>query len=60
MLGEINLRALVPIQLQLTEFFTYLWHLQITKLVPQILNGVETNERGDEETNPFNAANASN
>lgn len=32
---------------------THLRHLQVTKFVPQILDGVETNDRGTEETDPF-------
>lgn len=35
---------------------THLRHLQVTKFVPQILDGVETNDRGTEETDPFDTA----
>jgi hypothetical protein len=37
---------------------THLRHLQVTKLVPQILNGVDTNERSTEHTNPLDTAHA--
>lgn len=39
---------------------TYLGHLQVTKLVPKILNRVDTNKRSTEHTNPLNTAHASN
>jgi hypothetical protein len=38
----------------------YLWHFQITKLVPEILDGVQTDQCSDEETDPFHTANAAN
>lgn len=34
----------------------YLGHLDLAKLVPQILNGVQADERSDQESNPFNTA----
>ena len=37
---------------------THLRHLQVTKLVPQILNGVDTNERSTEHTNPLDTTHA--
>jgi hypothetical protein len=37
---------------------THLRHLQVTELVPQILNGVDTNERSTEHTNPLDTAHA--
>ena len=37
---------------------TYLRHLQVTKLVPEILNRVNTNERSTKHTDPLNTAHA--
>jgi hypothetical protein len=37
---------------------TYLGHLEVTKLVPQILDGVQTNESSSEHTNPLDTADA--
>lgn len=33
-----------------------LWHLVVSELVPEILNGVEPNQGGNEESNPLNTA----
>ena len=38
----------------------YLWHLGVPKLIPQILDGVESNQGGNEEANPFHTCNTSN
>jgi hypothetical protein len=37
---------------------THLGHLQVTKLVPQILNSVDTNERSAEHADPLDTAHA--
>jgi len=39
---------------------TYLGHLQVTKLVPKILNRVDTNKRSTEHANPLDTAHAAN
>lgn len=39
---------------------TNLGHLKITKLVPQVLNRVHTDNRSDEEPDPFHTANTTN
>jgi hypothetical protein len=36
----------------------YLGHLEVTKLVPQILDGVQTNQSSSEHTNPLDTADA--
>lgn len=36
------------------------WHFVVSELVPEILNGVETNQGGNEESNPLDTADASN
>lgn len=39
---------------------SYLWHLDIAKLVPQVLNGVKADECRDEKAYPFDRADTSN
>jgi hypothetical protein len=39
---------------------THLGHLQVAKLVPEILNRVDTNKRGTEHTDPLDTAHATN
>jgi hypothetical protein len=34
----------------------YLWHSEIPKLVPQVLNSVQANQGSDEKSNPLNTA----
>lgn len=38
----------------------YLWHLNVAKLVPEILDGVESNHSCDEKSNPFHTVHKSN
>lgn len=40
--------------------FTYNWHLGVTKLVPEILNGVKTNKSRHKQTNKLDTADAAN
>ena len=39
---------------------TYDWHLGVTELVPEILNGVQTDESSDEKTDELDRADAAN
>lgn len=38
----------------------YLWHLDVSKLVPQIFNSVDTDQSGAEQANPLHATNTAN
>ena len=47
-----------PVLVDTFESATYLGHLQVTKFVPEVLNGVDTNERSTEHANPLDTAHA--
>lgn len=40
--------------------FTYGRHLEVAKLIPQVFDGVQSNQRSDEEPDQFNTSNTAN
>lgn len=56
-IGDLKIVSLDPPQ---PHTKTYLRHLKISKLVPEILNGVQPNQSGNKQSNPFDTAHTSN